>query len=139
MPMSIHEQLKRHEGFVAKPYKCSEGVLTIGYGCNIEQGITERVAEAILVAQVSAVQLELLTEFEWYRHLDDVRRDVITNMTFNLGLKGFSKFKRMIRAIEQYDVDGVIYEMMDSKWAHQVGQRSHELADQWLTGKYKED
>jgi len=134
--MSVHEQLKRHEGFRSHPYECSEGVLTIGYGCNLESGIDERVAEAILVAQVSQIQLKLLTEFDWYRRLPDVRRDVITNMVFNLGLEGFKKFKRMIKAIEDYDVDQVCYEMMDSKWAHQVGGRAHELADQWRTNSY---
>ncbi|HOE90389.1 MAG TPA: lysozyme, partial [Candidatus Cloacimonadota bacterium] len=28
--------LKKHEGLVLKPYKCSAGKLTIGYGRNLE-------------------------------------------------------------------------------------------------------
>ena len=135
--MRIHDQLKRHEGFVDKPYKDTEGHLTIGYGCNLDAGITENIAEMILVHQTSCTQLECLRAFPWFRDLSDPRRDVITNMAFNLGLAGLKKFKRMIRAIVAKDNEAVVYEMMDSKWAHQVKGRSHELADQWLTDSYK--
>jgi len=135
--MIIHEQLKRHEGFEAKPYKCSEGKLTIGYGFNIEAGIDEDTAELLLMKQVSKIQLQLLGKYEWYRYLPDPRRDVITNMAFNLGVGGFSKFKKMIKAIEDKDNKEVVNQMLDSKWAHQVKGRAYELADQWRDNLYQ--
>lgn len=129
------EQIKKHEGFSALPYLCPAGKVTIGYGWNLEHGIEEPMAERILTAQVSKIQWELIQEFEWYRSLSNVRRDVITNMVFNLGMTGFKGFKRMIKAIEEGNNEAVVDEMLDSKWAHQVGSRAWELADQWRDEK----
>lgn len=43
------EQLKRHEGFSAKPYFCTANKLTIGYGRNLDDvGITESEASELL-------------------------------------------------------------------------------------------
>ena len=46
--MSVIDDLKRDEGFRAKPYRDSEGLLTIGYGTLIEDGITEEEAGILL-------------------------------------------------------------------------------------------
>ena len=45
---SLIEYLKQEEGFRSKPYKDSEGVLTIGYGLNLSEGITRAEAEWLL-------------------------------------------------------------------------------------------
>ena len=135
--MIIHEQLKRHEGYRKHVYKDTEGISTIGYGFNIEAGIDEETAELLLMKQVSKTQALLVRKFEWYRDLSDVRRDVITNMAFNLGVGGLSKFKKMIEAIEDGDDEEVVNQMLDSKWAHQVKGRAYELADQWRDNLYQ--
>lgn len=138
--MQIHEQLKRHEGFSSKPYRCTGGALTMGYGWNLEEGIEEHIAEFILVKQVSRIQWTLLQEFEWFpsKDLTHAQRDVITNMCYNLGIEGFKKFKKTIKAIEERDFEEAAKEMLDSKWAKQVGDRAIELAEQMRTGEYKE-
>ena len=46
--MGIIDDLKRDEGFRAKPYHDSEGKLTIGYGTLIEDGLSEEEAELLL-------------------------------------------------------------------------------------------
>ena len=41
--------IKKHEGLSLKPYKCTAGKLTIGYGRNIEdKGISQEEAERFL-------------------------------------------------------------------------------------------
>lgn len=135
------EQLKRHEGFREKPYKCTGDKLTIGYGWNLDDvGISEALAEFVLQQQVSYIQLDCLREFEWYRdkELKPARRDVVTNMCFNLGLAGFKKFKKAIKAIEEKNYEEASKEMLDSRWARQVGNRAEELAEQMKTGEYTE-
>ena len=131
MSYNLLDQVKRHEGFRDKPYTCTAGALTIGYGWNLDAGIEEEDAEYILMKQLSRVQLHCLRSFDWYRNISEPRRDVITNMVFNLGMGGFKKFKKMIKAIEEGDHERVVNEMLDSKWAHQVKDRAWELADQW--------
>ena len=139
--MKLHEQIKRHEGFREKPYKCTAGKLTIGYGWNLDDGIEEHIAEFILIKQISKLQWHLLQEFEWFKSKDitNAQRDVITNMCFNLGIGGFRKFKKTIKAIEERDFEEAAKEMLDSRWAVQVGERAEELAEQMRTGKYREE
>jgi len=134
----VVEQLKKHEGFSAVPYRCTAGYLTIGYGWNLEAGIDEDTAEYLLVQQVSAIQLECVRKFEWFRNINEARRDVVTNMVFNLGMTGFTKFKKTIAAIEDGDFDKAAEEMVDSRWASQVGYRAYELADQMKLGAWDE-
>ena len=45
-------RLKVEEGFRAKPYPDSRGVMTIGYGTNIGEGITRREGEYLLRERV---------------------------------------------------------------------------------------
>jgi lysozyme len=48
-------------------------------------------------------------------------------MMFNLGLPRFSRFKKMIRAIELGDWQSAADEMIDSKWYQQVTARARRL------------
>ncbi len=129
------EQLKRHEGFRSKPYKDTEGFTTIGYGFNVDAGISEFLAELILKNQVYTIEYEL-GSFGWFDSINEARQDVIINMVFNIGKSGFMQFKKMIAAIEHGDFEEAAKQMLDSKWAGQVGDRAIELAEQMRTGKY---
>lgn len=129
------EQLKRHEGFRSKPYKCTEGFTTIGYGFNVDAGISELLAELILKNQVYTIEYEL-GSFGWFDSINEARQDVVINMVFNIGKSGFMQFKKMIAAIEHGDFEEAATQMLDSKWAKQVGNRAVELAEQMRVGKY---
>lgn len=132
------EQLKRHEGFRAMPYKCTAGKTTIGYGRNLDDvGISEVEAELMLVNDVVSV-IAKLTDLPIYNALDDVRRGAIVNMAFNIGFAGVMKFAKMWNCLALKDYHGAAAEMLNSKWAAQVGERAQELAEQMRTGKYKE-
>ena len=131
------EQLKAHEGFRSKPYKCTADKLTIGYGLNLDAGIDGELAEIILNYQIQKVKSSL-DKFSWYASIDsEQRKDVIVNMAFNLGVAGVCKFIKMINAISLHDYHQATTEMLDSKWAKQVGNRSVELAEQMRSGQYK--
>jgi lysozyme len=122
MPNLISD-LKRHEGFRAQPYQCSEGHWTFGYGFT---SITEPEAETILKMRVQAISNALE---QYTRSLSPARRDVIINMAFNLGLMGVMGFRRMWAAIYRHDFDAAAKEMLDSRWAKQVGGRADELSE----------
>jgi lysozyme len=53
-------------------------------------------------------------------------------MCFNLGHPRFSKFKKFIYAMQVSDWERAAEEMMDSKWATQVGDRAKRLRDRML-------
>jgi len=131
------DQLKVHEGFRSKPYKCTADKLTIGYGLNLDAGIDGELAEMILNYQVQKVKSSL-DKFPWYASIDsEARKDAIVNMAFNLGVAGVCKFMKMINAISLRDYHQAAAEMLDSKWAKQVGTRAVELAEQMRSGQYR--
>ena len=135
--MDLIEQLKRHEGFRSKPYHCTAGKLTIGYGRNLDDvGISKTEAEQLLKNDIQQCINQLIARFPVVEKLDTVRFDCLINMCFNLGITRLSKFKKMWAAIEAKQYRRASEEMLDSKWANQVGVRAQELAYQMLTGKY---
>ena len=136
--MSCHKllaQLEMHEGFRSKPYKDSVGKLTIGIGRNLDDvGITRQEALVLLENDVQKVR-RVLKLYHWYKPLTKVRKRVVIDMAFNLGIKGFLKFKKLIKAIENGNWNMAALEMLDSKWSRQVGRRATRLAIMMRTGR----
>ena len=132
--MSYSEKLiRRHEGRALRPYRDTEGVLTIGYGHNLDDGISEEIANFIFSEDMQSVRNNC-KKFDWYEDLGNVRQAVIENMVFNLGFYRFSLFKKTIHAIENEDWHTAAAEMINSKWAKQVGYRAEELSEMMYTG-----
>ena len=129
------EQLKRHEGFRKKMYKDTLGLMTIGYGTNLEEGLTKEEASLLLVTRLGKLLQELgKAGHELPSGLGEVRDAALANMAYNLGVKRLLGFTKMWQAIADKDYDKAANEMLDSKWARQVGNRAEELAKQMRTG-----
>ena len=126
--MSLLSSVKFHEGLELKPYLDSVGVLTIGYGRNLERGITKEEAEMLLLNDL-AISTKEGESFGFFKDLTDNRQDVIVEMLFNLGLTRFKNFKKTIKAIENKDFASAADEMLNSAWANQVGQRAITLSN----------
>jgi len=127
-------ELTRDEGFRKKPYKCSAGKLTIGVGRNIEdRGITRDEAEYMLKNDIKQSIAEA-EKFDWYKGLSAARKRVVVNMIFNLGAPTFRKFKGTIRLIKNRNYAAASVEMLDSRWARQVGVRATRLSKMMRDG-----
>lgn len=127
---TLIQQLIRHEGLEKFPYKCSAGRLTIGVGRNIEdRGISENEAMFLLQNDIDECIRDLNIFFPVVRKLNKPRYHVIINMCFNIGISRLRGFKKMWKAIEEEDFNEAAVQMLDSKWAEQVGSRAVELAD----------
>ena len=138
----LKEQIILHEGLRLKPYKCTADKWTIGVGRNLEanpltqkemlmilqaRGITEEIAMDWLEDKIRRVKRQL-ANYEWYTSQSEIRRRVLIDMAFNLGVNGLLTFKRMIQALEAEDYEWAAREMLDSKWATQVHGRADRLA-----------
>lgn len=124
----VEELLIKHEGLKLKPYRCTLGKLTIGVGRNLEdRGLSEDEALYMLKNDIRNTKKEA-AQFPWYESLSETRKDVIISMIFNLGINRFKGFKRMISALETEDYAEAARQMLDSRWATQVGNRATELA-----------
>ena len=135
--MSLIEQLKRHEGRSLKPYKCTANKTTIGYGRNLDgNGISLEEAEIMLINDIREVESELSRKLMAFISLSKPRQDALVNMGFNLGVAGLLKFNNMIEALNHADYERAAREMLNSKWAKQVGKRADDLARQMKEGTY---
>lgn len=129
-------QLKRHEGLRIKPYKCTANKTSIGYGRNLDDnGISIYEAEMLLQNDVNHILRQLETVI-WYMLLDDVRKAVIVNMAYNMGIQGMLGFKKMIAAIQKQDWETAAKEMLDSDYGRELKTRATELSKQLETGKW---
>ena len=132
---TIREQLILHEGKKDKPYRCTAGKLTIGVGRNLEdKGLTDDEIMYLLDNDIAEAERDL-EQFEWYSKLKWERKRVLIDMRINLGLRGLLSFKKMIAKIESEEWEEAAYEMLDSKWAAQVGMRAERLAKMMRTGE----
>lgn len=130
------EQIKLHEGLRLKPYKCTEGYLTIGYGRNLEtNGISQDEAEEMLLNDISKVEQKIQDAGLFFGC--DARKAVLLNMAFQIGFSGLMKFKNMIAAYRNGEYFRAAEEMLNSKWATQTPRRAKELAEQMRTGEFQ--
>lgn len=128
--------LRRREGFSRLPYKCPTGHLTIGYGHNLECGISAEAAEFILRQDVEDAATAVKSAFDWWGHLNEVRKFVLVDMCFNLGISGLKQFKKMLAACAAGDYQTAAAEMLSSRWALQVGARARENAALMKSGEW---
>jgi len=137
MMSELENMLIRHEGKRSLPYECSAGKITIGVGRNLEDNpLTEDEIMYLLRNDIAKFEKEL-NQYGWYRMMDPVRQDACLNLMFNIGHTRFRQFRRMIKAFENRDYDLAAEELLDSKYALQVGARANELSEIIRTGKYQ--
>ena len=133
----LKKVLKRHEGLELFPYIDTVGKITIGIGRNLsEVGISKDEALYMLENDIKRAEKEAKEIFEDFDQLDDIRQEVVLNMLFNLGKPKFLNFKKFIQAVKEKDFEKASREMLDSRWANQVGNRAKELAFAMKYGKY---
>ena len=128
--MELLKEIKRHEGFKSKVYKCTEGYDTIGYGFAIKDlELDEDVAELILMRKIQKLLERIIIAFQWFEDSPQEVKFVVSNMCYQLGLRGFSKFKKTIYLLETGQYEEASIEMLDSLWAKQTPNRAKELSE----------
>ena len=137
------KELILDEGYKYEIYEDHLGYATLGVGHLIldtdpEFGkplgtpvSEERILEC-LNNDIDIVCRELDKNMPWWKELNDNRQRILANMCFNLGRPRLSNFKKFLAALEEGDYEKAAVEMMDSKWASQVGDRAVRLRDRML-------
>jgi len=135
------DQIKQDEGLVLHSYADTLGYATIGYGRLVDQrkggGISEDEALYLLKNDVNARLNVLENAIDFFARLDDARKAVLLNMSFQLGITGLLKFKNTLAKIEMGDYDGAADNMLKSLWARQTTNRAGRLAEQMRTGQWQ--
>lgn len=132
---AFKDHLRWAEGEKLFPYRCSAGKLTIGVGRNLDdRGITKEESNYLLETDV-ANTLDECRGLDYWDSLNPARQLVVADMVFNLGLDRFMRFAKLNAALVIHDYNLAAHEMMDSKWAVQVGRRAHKLKQIMLSGE----
>lgn len=147
--MTLIDQLKRDEGLRQVPYwdacghpwtvRCGghpKGVLTVGYGWNLQNPLPERVCDLLLEIGITGARRVCEAELPEYTGLSPARRDVVANMVFNLGLGGYLEFEKMRAHLKAGAYREAAMEMLNSTWAIQVKTRAERLAQQMMTDEW---
>ena len=124
-------------------YKCPAGKWSIGAGRNLEdRGITESEARHLLNNDIRISIDELTDAFPWFTRLDETRQAAMVELHFNLGLSNLKTFKKTLSLIAEAVEGRVAWhdvgkELLNSRWADQVGRRSQVIADMIIIGEIK--
>ena len=146
-----------HEGIVLNVYQDHLGIDTVGIGRNLqdrgitdgelsfinktmdevyENGLTEEEAYYLCMNDIAIVEKELLANKPIVNQLNDVRQMVLIDMAFNMGVPRLMAFKNMWLAIEKANYQLANEEMIDSRWAGQVGSRAMKLSLAMKNGEW---
>ena len=137
MADKLTEMLVDHEGMRRKPYRCTAGKLTIGVGRNLDdRGISPDEAMYMLANDIRDSRRELSAAFPWFDKLDEVRQAVLIDMCVNLGLSRLQGFRNTLALIGVGKYEAAAQEMLNSKWAEQVGRRAQRLSRMMATGRW---
>lgn len=142
--MKMRDVLIFDEGYELKVYPDSLGVLSVGIGHNLEadpatvilhrrlkEGDTISVheLEALYQRDIDNVLLNLRRNISQYDNYPEKYQIVLQNIAFNLGSHGVIQFHGMLFAMTQKDDNGVIREILNSKFAEQLPHRAERLVE----------
>ena len=147
----LKAQLERDEGRREDVYLDTEGNYTIGIGHNLGKTarvihindreidgwyeIDERDAKVAVFNIWPELGAREGKSFETWAADNGPEYRVLVNMAFNMGETKLREFKKFRAAVSAYNWNTAAVEMMDSKWAKQVGARATRLRDQIRDGK----
>jgi len=134
----LREQLKIDEGVKYEIYEDHLGYATFGighlitdkdpeYGWPVGTKISEDRVNEVFNSDVEKFVNEVKKIFPDLDNKPESIQLVLVNMCFNLGAPRLSKFKKFIAAINNEEWIEAAVEMMDSRWAQQVGPRAMRL------------
>ena len=126
----MREQLILHEGLKLMPYRCTSDKLTIGVGRNLDdRGISEETAMQMLDEDINIVHGELLKAIPEFTSYPNAVQESLVDLAFNMGTPTLLKFKATLAALNSQQMCIASRELLDSKYARQVGQRAVTISE----------
>jgi len=136
----LREQLKIDEGVKYEVYDDHLGYKTFGighlvkasdeeYGAAVGTPVSEERVNSIFDEDVKIFISESEKLFPNLESMPREAQQVIVNMCFNMGAPRLAKFKKFIAAMNDEDWATASIEMLDSRWADQVGDRANRLSN----------
>lgn len=154
----IFDLFEKEEGWRDRPYYCSEGYPTVGFGFKIgPKGAPlahytftlPRTAGEVWLRCYLDTMCEQITKFTAVNAAlkamaargtgslyADPRCAVLLSMCYQMGVDGVDAFRNTLRFMEQGDYTKAAVNMLASKWAKQTPDRAQRHAKQMQTGQW---
>ena len=124
------KSIKQNEGYVKNVYKDSLGKDTIGYGFPIKDlELEEDLCDIILDRKLKILISRIESKFQWYKYMPPEVKNVVIEMCYQMGVYGFSCFKKTIAYLQDKKWNEASVEMLDSRWAEQTPNRAREMSE----------
>ena len=124
------KSIKQNEGYVKNVYKDSLGIDTIGYGFAIKDlELEEDLCDIILDRKLKILIRRIESKFQWYKYMPPEVKNVVIEMCYQMGVYGFSCFKKTIAYLQDKKWNEASVEMLDSRWAEQTPNRAREMSE----------
>ena len=134
----VQKQLEIDEGVVYKIYTDHLGYPTFGIGHLITKNdpefeepvgtpVSKERVDSVFAIDIKIAEDECCVLYPFWEGLPEEVQEILVNMMFNLGRPRLTKFKKMNAALEMGDWKTAAIEGRDSRWYHQVGNRSERL------------
>ena len=134
----VQKQLEIDEGVVYKIYTDHLGYPTFGIGHLITKNdpefeepvgtpVSKERVDSVFAIDIKIAEDECCVLYPFWEELPEEVQEILVNMMFNLGRPRLTKFKKMNTALEMGDWKTAAIEGRDSRWYHQVGNRSERL------------
>jgi lysozyme len=143
---TIEKLLTLHEGTRQFPYDDTTGntiVLptggkaSIGIGFNLtDVGLYPEEIQFILKNRLRLLEPEVEQAFSWYADLDPVRKAVILDMAYNMGVPTLRSFYTTLGLVREGNYVEASRQMLRSLWAKQVKKRAKRLSKMMETGQW---
>lgn len=122
--------LKRDEGRRDRPYRDTRGLLTVGYGHNLDAtGLCEAALLAQLQFDVDRAIQSLNIRFPWWASQPAAAQRVLINLCYNMGIGVLATFPVTLAHLQAHEYPAAATSLLQSKYASEVGQRANRLAD----------
>lgn len=133
---------KKNEGFRSTIYKDTKGIETVGQGFNTQDPVTrDMLPKDVAEGKRAITKQENETTYNKrmdlakqdartylgakdYDALDDNRKSVLHDMSYNIGLTRLMKFEKLKDAIQKKDWERAGAEILNSKYAKDVPERA---------------
>lgn len=133
--IALKKQLETDEKRSKRIYVDTVGKVSGGIGRNLtDRGFSDDEIDLMFKNDVDEVERQLDKRMPWWRKMNEARQNVLANMCFNMGIDRLSGFIRALELMNAGRYDAAATEMLDSKWAKQVGQRADRLAEMMRKG-----
>ena len=122
-------KIKLEEGFRSESYRDKLGILTIGYGTNLTNGITEKEGDFLLRERFFGDRSRFVELWPPYTGQPLAVRVQLADMAYQLGPVGASEFGATLRALEMCDYETAARHVLASLWARQTPRRADITAE----------